>query len=217
MYWRRWGKIMFRSTISSLPVAMVLILLSAMAQAVEYRRHEAHAHGVAHLNVAIEGNRLYIEFSSPAANIVGFEHRPRTQDQKGAIQAAIQKLKKGDKLFVLPPGSRSQLETAEVDTDIDDHDSHGTDSGHVRKDNDHHASEDSHDKDHHDADGHENERHSEFKAKYQFSCDNPKALSHIQVKLFQAFPGIEHIEVQLVTEQRQTAQDLTQKEKTIRF
>jgi len=92
-----------------------------------------------------------------------------------------------------------------------------TDSDHVRKENDHHGSEDSHDKDHHDAHGHEDKRHSEFKAKYQFSCDNPKALSHIEVNLFQAFPGIEHIEVQLLTEKRQTAQELTQKEKTMRF
>ena len=201
-----------------LPVLLTMVLVPGlMVQAQEHRHHEAHEHGVAHLNVAIEGNRLYIEFSSPAANIVGFEHRPRTEDQKGAIQAAIQKMKEGDKLFVLPPGSRSQLATAEVDTDIDDHDNHLTDSDHVRKENDHHGSEDSHDKDHHDAHGHEDKRHSEFKAKYQFSCDNPKALSHIEVNLFQAFPGIEHIEVQLLTEKRQTAQELTQKEKTMRF
>ena len=39
-------------------------------QAAEYRHHEAHEHGVAHMNVAFEGNELYIELISPAANIV---------------------------------------------------------------------------------------------------------------------------------------------------
>ena len=71
-------------------------------QAAEFRHHEAHEHGVAHMNVAFEGNELYIEFISPAANIVGFEHQPRTQEQKAAVKAAIKKLEAGEKLFALP-------------------------------------------------------------------------------------------------------------------
>ena len=55
-------------------------LFSAI-QAGEHHHHDAHVHGVAHLNVALEGNDLYIELTSPAANIVGFEHDPRTQNQ----------------------------------------------------------------------------------------------------------------------------------------
>jgi len=104
-----------------------------------------------------------------------------------------------------------------VDTDIDDHESHGTDSDQVRKDTDHHGSEDDHDKDHHDTEGHDNDLHTEFTAKYEFSCDNPKALSHIEVRLIQAFPGIEHIEVQLLTDKGQTAQELTSTKSKIRF
>jgi len=95
---------MLKTILFPLLLSMVLVP-GVMVQAQEHCHHEAHEHGVAHLNVAIEGNRLYIEFSSPAANFVGFEHRPRTQDQKGAIQAAIEGLKEGDKLFVLPPGT----------------------------------------------------------------------------------------------------------------
>ena len=44
-------------------------------QAAEYRHHEAHEHGVAHMNVAVERNELYIEFISPAANIVALNTR----------------------------------------------------------------------------------------------------------------------------------------------
>ena len=82
----------------------------------EYRHHKAHAHGVAHLNVAVEGNDLYIELFSPAANIVGFEHHPRTEKQKAAVNKAIEKLQAGEALFVFSPGAEGKLTKSKVDT-----------------------------------------------------------------------------------------------------
>ena len=67
----------------------IVIIFSGPVQAEEKRHHEAHEHGVANLNVAVEGNNIYIEFSSPAANIVGFEHHPRTHEQKDAVRDAV--------------------------------------------------------------------------------------------------------------------------------
>ena len=67
----------------------------------------------------------------------------------------------------------------------------------------------------HDADKHES--HSEFKAEYHFVCKNPDRLSEIDVNLFHVFPGIEHIEVQLLTGTGQTALELTPKKKKITF
>ena len=93
-------------------------------QAAEHRHHEAHEHGVAHMNVAFEGNELYIELISPAANIVGFEHQPRTQEQKAAVKAAIKKLEAGEKLFAFPSGAGDRLVKSKVHPDIN------SDSGH---------------------------------------------------------------------------------------
>jgi hypothetical protein len=184
------------------------------ALAEEYNHHEAHEHGVANLNVAIEGNNIYIEFSSPAANIVGFEHHPRTHEQKDAVKDAVKKLQTGDALFILSAGSESKLVKSNVDTDIDkDTDSHSA-SEHAQSEEGHHDHEGQHNKEHNEAAEHE--RHSEFKAEYHFVCKKPGRLSQIKVKLFSAFPGIEHIEVQLITETKQTAVELTAK-KTIIF
>ena len=186
--------------------------------AAETRHHEAHEHGVAHLNIAIEGNNVYIEFTSPAANIVGFEHHPRTQKQKDAVEDAVKKLKAGDALIILSADSKSRLAESRVDTDIEGHESesehaheeeghHGKEDGHHGEEKGHHGKEAKHDGEHSDADDHQ--RHSEFQAKYHFVCKEPKKLSQIDVQLFRVFPGIEHIEVQLINETRQTGMELT--------
>ena len=193
--------------------AIMLTAVLSTAQAEENRHHKAHEHGVASLNVAVEGNNIYIEFSSPAANIVGFEHHPRTHDQKDAVKDAVKKLQEGDALFILSAGSESKLVKSSVDTDIDKDADHHSESEHAHGEEGHHGQEEHHDKEHNEADEHE--RHSEFKAEYHFVCKKPDRLSQIDVKLFRVFPGIEHIEVQLITETKQTAVELTAKKNKI--
>ena len=199
-------------------VVLALGLRLPQVQADDQRHHEAHVHGVAHMNVAFEGNNLYIELSSPAANIVGFEHHPRTEKQKAAVKTAIESLEAGEKLFALPAGTGSRLVKSNVQTDIQtdsDHESGQTqaqdhaEAGKNAKVEKHRHGE------HHDADDHE--RHSEFKAEYHFVCKMPQKLTLIEVKLFRIFPGIEHIEVQLLTDTKQTALELTAKKNKIVF
>jgi hypothetical protein len=184
-------------------------LTFSKVQALEYRHHEAHEHGVAILNVAIEGNNIYIEFSSPAANIVGFEHHPRTHDQKNAVKDAIKNLQEGDALFIISAGSESRLVKSIVDADIDKDEDHHSESEHA------HGQEKHHDKENSEVDEHQ--RHSEFKAEYHFVCNKLDRLPQIDVKLFRVFPGIEHIKVQLLNETQQTAVELTAKKSKILF
>ena len=181
-------------------------------QAAEYRHHEAHEHGVAHMNVAFEGNELYIEFISPAANMVGFEHQPRTQEQKTAVKAAIKKLEAGEKLFAFPSGAEGKLVKSKVNTDINNESGHESDEteshehDEMSRDAGHEAEKHGHEEQQH---GDEHERHSEFKAEYRFVCKKPEKLVYVDVMLFSVFSGIEHIEVQLLTGTRQTALELT--------
>ena len=205
------NRFMFNALISGL--FAIVIIFSGPAQAEEKRHHEAHEHGVANLNIAVEGNNIYIEFASPAANIVGFEHHPRTQEQKDAVKDAVNKLKKGDALFLLSANSESKLLKSIVNTDIDKDADHHLDEKHAHSKEEQHGHEEKHAEDHGDADEHE--RHSEFEAKYQFVCQKPDKLSQIEVMLFRTFPGIEHIEVQLLTETKQTAMELTAKKNKI--
>ena len=189
-------------------------------QAAEYRHHEAHEHGVAQMNVAFEGNELYIELISPAANIVGFEHQPRTQDQKAAVKAAIKKLEAGEKLFAFPSGAGGRLVKFKVHTDINNDYGHESDEtkshehDEMSRDAGHEAEKHGHEEHQH---GDEHERHSEFKAEYHFVCKKPEKLVYVDVMLFSVFSGIEHIEVQLLTGTKQTAFELTATKKKILF
>ena len=65
-----------RRVLLALPFA--LLPLAAMAHDHDHDHAEhaslgAHEHGVAQLNVALDGNTLEIELESPAMNLVGFE------------------------------------------------------------------------------------------------------------------------------------------------
>jgi hypothetical protein len=152
---------------------------------------------VAHLNVVVEDDDLYLEFASPAANIVGFEHRPRTDAQKAAVMEAVETLKNGETLIALPAGAQCRLAEPTVHTDIDS------------------EFEDAHEHEHHEADEHQ--RHSEFTAEYHFICKRPEKLAHIDVTLQHGFPGIERIEVQLLAGTKQTGLELTAKRNRIPF
>jgi hypothetical protein len=203
------NQIIFGCLISCL---LVIIFFSSEAvQAGEKRHHGAHVHGVAHLNVAIEGNNIYIAFISPAANMVGFEHHPRTREQKKAVRAAVDELRNGDSLFLLSTESESRLVRSRAHADIDKDADHHSEPDHAE--NEHHGEAENRSKAH--GQEHEHEHHSEFEAEYHFICRKPDRLAQIDVRLFQVFPGIEHIAVQLLNGTKQTAMELTAKENKI--
>jgi len=204
------SQICFTAVLTRLVVALsiVPVLVISDIQAEGYRHHEAHEHGVAGLNVAIDGKNLQLEFSSPAANIVGFEHHPRTQEQKAAVKKAIGQLKDGDALFALSRESESRLIKSDVHTDIDHQGDDHHDSEHSVEKKPHDQNAEHHGKEQH-SEADEHQRHSEFKANYHFISDKPNKLKHITVLLFKVFPGIEHIKVQLLTPKKQTAMELT--------
>ena len=95
----------------SLPVVASLLMLTGVTAA----QQSAHVHGIATLNLAMEGDELEIEFVSPAGNVVGFEHEAVTAVERRAIRDAIEQLKKGNELFDLPPAASCSLHVAEVE------------------------------------------------------------------------------------------------------
>ena len=126
----------------SLPVVASLLMLTGVTAA----QQSAHVHGIATLNLAMEGDELEIEFASPAGNIVGFEHEAVTAAERRAIRDAIEQLRKGNELFDLPLAASCSLHVAAVEHGHGEEekreDGHGQDAEHDDGDEHGHAGED---------------------------------------------------------------------------
>lgn len=172
----------------------------AASESEAHREHEAHVHGKASMNLALAGGRLVVELLTPAVNIVGFEHPPRSEAEGRAVDEAVAALERGGEWLTLPPRAGCRLEAVEVETGLMESGESG-EHGHEERGHD----------DHHD------ETHSEFHVNYAFQCENPGALDAVRVNWFQAYPGMEKIELQAVTDARQIGGELTPAAPVIRL
>lgn len=96
--------------VRSIALLGLLIISGAWAEG-------AHVHGHATLQIILGEDKLQIRFSSPAANVVGFEHLPGNPQQKQKLLDAIELLKKGERLFVFAEG-HCVLVNAQITTSL---------------------------------------------------------------------------------------------------
>jgi hypothetical protein len=177
------------------------VALSAYAE--EHRQHGAHEHGGGQLNVAVEQNRLMIELSLPAMNVVGFEHAAKNQTEKEQLAQAVTLLKDGASLMAPSTDAGCKLVTATVESALLD-DEHGHDEMDSAK-HDESGAENTDDHEHH----HDAAEHADFDVSYEFDCKQAAKLDQLTLSLFKQFPGTKHLETQLITEMRQGGAELT--------
>jgi len=183
--------------------------------------HEAHEHGHASLLIVQEKDELQLQFTSPAMNIVGFEHQASTPEQHAKIEAASHLLGEVDRLFQLNKSAQCVLEHKQVRSALIEEGAHEDEGEHAEEshakahDNDHH--EDEHDEEHGDGHGESERSHSEFEAEYHFECENISAMKTIKVLLLSAFPSINELETQVITSSGQRLFELDQKNVSIDF
>ncbi|TBV11496.1 DUF2796 domain-containing protein [Stutzerimonas kirkiae] len=161
------------------PLAFVLALLPLTLAHAHDHDHDhdslgTHEHGVATLDIALEGERLDIALNSPAINLIGFEHQPGNDSERATLAQARQQLLAPDRLFALPQQAGCTLTTQRLHSPLfHDHD---------------------HDHDAH-AKGH---AHNDIEASYSFQCQAPDTLRTLDLDVFfKTFPGTEKIIVQL--------------------
>ena len=150
-----------------------------------------HVHGVGTLQLVLEGNQLHVELNLPAMDVVGFEHAPKTAEQRDAVTKAVALLK--DSSHVVEPPAAAGCTAA---------------PGHVESallEDQQKSDPHDHDHDHGHAD---EETHADFDATYRFDCRQPEALSSLEVTLFQHLPRLEKLDVQSVMPGGQRSQPL---------
>jgi len=193
------------------------------------RQLDAHDHGHSFINIAMSDEELLIELISPAANIVGFEHAPKNDNDHQAIDTAVAQLRKGDEVFTIN-GAKCTLQDADVESSLLDA-NHEEEHGDEHKDEEHtehdehkdgkHADEHDEHKDGEHADEHDEHKdgehaehddessHSEFHVVWAFACTDNKGIVSVGVNLFTMFSGFEEIDVSVATERGQSAHELT--------
>lgn len=151
----------------------------------EHSSLDAHEHGSASLNIALEGNTLELELDSPAMNLLGFEHAAQSSADRAKLASVKRLLEQPQQLFTLPAAANCQITSSELHSPLFEAES--TDHAHE----------------------HEHE-HSDIEAHYQFSCANPQALDSLSLAaFFQQFAGLEKLQVQLISATGQNGKTLT--------
>ncbi|MHA6495176.1 DUF2796 domain-containing protein [Pseudomonas borbori] len=160
----------------------------------EHASLDAHEHGVALLNVVLDGQALELQLESPAMNLVGFEHAAESEADKAKAAAARSQLQDPLALFALSAGDCSVSE-AELESPLFEHDEHES---------------------HHDHD--KDSEHSEIHAHYRLDCKKPGELKQLNLsELFERFPATEKIQVQLIGPNGQQGVELTHAQPTLSF
>jgi hypothetical protein len=137
------------------------------------RQHSAHEHGAAEFNFVLEDKTIHLEMILPAVDVVGFEHKPKSPEEKRRESEAIEVLKSPEKILSLTKSAKCSATSSDVTAT----------SSHTHS--------------------RENSEHSEYRVVYQFHCSVPLALSEIDLLLFKYFPSIAKIRTNAVVNGKQ--------------
>lgn len=188
------------------PLLLAVALLPLAAQAHDEHEHGSlgkHEHGVAQLNVALDGKTLELEMDSPAMNFVGFEHAATSDADKATVAAVQAQLKQPLQLLALPASAKCSVQSVELSSPL---------FGDAPKAEEHHDHADG------DHDEHEGHHHADIDAHYLLTCDQPQDLASLDFSpLFKRFPATQKIQVQLIGPSGQQGAELTAANPTLNF
>lgn len=156
---------------------------------------KAHVHGLSEITIAMEDEILEIQFTSPAMNLVGFEHKASTKKEIKAVESVGLQLRQHETLFLFSGGDCDHVKTSIDVSSLSENENH-----------DH--SHENHDK---------NDNHSDIIANYRYRCENKTLLSSLTVTLFKLFPGIHEIHAIWVMQKEQGKATLTPNNYVVEF
>ncbi|MCY4571886.1 MAG: DUF2796 domain-containing protein [Gemmatimonadetes bacterium] len=94
----------------------------------------AHEHGIARLGLAVDGARVTVDLQLPAESVFGFEHAPRSEQERATAAEALDRLRTGGaRLLAFPEGTSCALDSAEVQAPEDVEDDHAGEDQHTHE------------------------------------------------------------------------------------
>lgn len=169
-----------------LAAALAVVSAPAAAQAAKGHKH-AHVHGAARLNVAIQEQAVTIELESPLDSFVGFERRPRTPAETAALDALQARMRAPEGLFVFDTAAGCTLTKSAVESALFKP----------------------------AAPGAKVSEHADIDARFEYRCTSPDKLTTLDVGLFEAYPKLARLQIEVASPKGQFKRDLRRPARTV--
>ena len=158
----------------SLRLAVSLIaLLPAIGGAAD----GAHEHGVATLQLVVDGDTLQANLEIPAHDVIGFEHAPSTPAQRKAVDAALARLQEAGRVIAPTPDAACAATATQIDA-APGRDEDVSDTAHAHTQ--------------------EAQSHADFRLAWTLRCAQPAALDTATTGLFKLLPELAQLRVQVI-------------------
>ncbi len=165
-----------------------------------------HLHGQAQLNLVVDEEHISMALSAPAMTLIGFEHEPRTDEEKNAIKTVTQTLNElhlfafyEKKRFLRKP-RLLQLQRLYSNAELH-HDNHQKDTHTQTNENIQHS----------------HSPHIEFKLNVRYKQDPGNNVALISTELFNHFKDLHNIVVTIFSNDIQTQQVLSPNHAKVRI
>ena len=149
----------------------------------------AHEHGVARLDVAVDAGRVSIELQTPLDNLLGFERAPRTDAEREKVAVALARLRAAATLFRIDANAGCTLAKVELVSAALELGSAAPVVG----------------------------EHAELSGRFDFRCSQGARAGFVEVGLFEAFPALRRIELQLSVPRGQMQATLRRPDSRVRL
>lgn len=172
-----------------------------------------HEHGVARMNVTVDGSKVEIALESPLANAISFEHAPTTDAQRAEVRAMSATLRKAGEIFQMTKAAQCSssevfLVSESLPPELLGETTPVTGSsklGYIARDYAGAGGE-----------GHKKrEGHDGLDAFFIFECAKPEAVKNLDVQLFRIWPTLHELKARLITPAGQKDAELTSKKHTL--
>lgn len=137
-----------------------------------HRSVSSHEHGAAQMGIAVEGQSLHVNFTSPAMNIIGFERMAESTLENEMVAEAIGVFQNPSALFSFE-GTACDVSDVSVHAE-----------GVLPEENETHGG----------AEDSDHKGHAEFDVTYVFTCGNLDDMTGMTLNFFDVWPGIEEVE-----------------------
>jgi len=185
---------MFKFSLTSCSITRTTVVIVGFLIAIPpaTAQQHAHTHGRMTLDVAVDVQSIALAIESPLESFLGFERAPRTDAEHKRVADMVAHLNAADQLFQPDPAAACKLSKVELTSSTL---SLGTKEEEVYRHSHGNDEEKRHD--------HADDEHANVNVDIVFTCARATEARFIDVRLFDTYPRVRTIDVQVAAPQGQ--------------